>query len=88
MGLPARSPRATPRSAPKRSVRGLDAARGPITGLHELDQHFDWYSFVCLGCGEETFVGRDPEQSVVDFGMMMDWLYGERPVCTSCLMEQ
>ena len=48
---------------------------------------FDWYTFVCCWCGQETFVGREREQSLDDFSTMCDWLYGEPPVCSGCQRE-
>lgn len=56
------------------AVAHLEAALGEL----------DWFSFVCATCAEETFVGREPHQSVEDFALMLDWLYGSPPVCSEC----
>lgn len=53
-----------------------------------LDDEFEWYTFVCEGCGEETFVGKSPEQTLEDFGKLSARLYGDPPVCTSCQQER
>jgi hypothetical protein len=46
---------------------------------------FDWFTFHCSSCGQETFVGRDLKQSVADFREMCSWLYGSPPICSHCL---
>lgn len=51
-----------------------------------LDQ-LDWFTFHCSACGEETFVGRSHDQSVDDFWLMCEWLYGDPPICSPCLSE-
>ena len=48
---------------------------------------FDWFSFVCVGCGEHTFIGRDRSQPVEDFALMCEWLFGFPPLCSSCSRE-
>jgi len=53
-------------------------------GMEELDA-LDWFTFICSSCGQETFVGREPTQAVEDFACMVEWLYGDPPVCTDCL---
>jgi len=79
----------TPSSARERSGRVGNAARlvsrgdpavpGDLVGL------YDWHTFFCTGCGQETSVGREPRQSVEDFALMCSWLYGDPPVCSTCL---
>jgi hypothetical protein len=49
----------------------------------ELDQ-LDWWTFVCVGCGETIWVGHDSDQDVVQFASMCRTLYGDPPVCTEC----
>lgn len=51
----------------------------------EVEAAFDWYAFVCAWCAEETCIGRDPrEQTISEFAMMCDLLYGHPPTCTRC----
>lgn len=48
------------------------------------EQGFDWFTFHCNGCGTETYVGREPSQSIEDFALMCEWLYGTPPICSTC----
>ena len=54
------------------------------TPAFSLSDGFDWFTFVCSSCGTETFVGREPHQSLEDFQQMCEWLYGTPPVCSAC----
>ncbi len=45
---------------------------------------FDWFSFVCTSCGQDTYVTRDWSQCVADFYLMCTWIYGVKPVCSAC----
>ncbi|MGO9762517.1 MAG: hypothetical protein ACLP1Q_14775 [Solirubrobacteraceae bacterium] len=67
-----------------RRARSSVGRREAAAGTSALDQ-FDWYAFVCVGCGEETFVGRQSGQSVEEFARTMSWLYGDPPICSCCL---
>ena len=60
----------------------------PVPPPWDVLEEYDWFTFNCTGCGEETFVGREPEQSVSEFKTMCDWLYGSPPVCSFCLSMQ
>lgn len=78
--LPSKASRPAPRSA-----RGAaEAYPRCAERFPELDA-LDWYSFHCAGCGQETFVGRQAEQSPADFAEMCSWLYGDPPLCSYCL---
>jgi len=68
-------------SPPTGSLRR--SSQGPPDAPFWADA-FDWYTFRCVACGEETYVGREPAQTVEDFALVCDWLYGVLPVCTSC----
>lgn len=76
-----------PPAAPELSGRAeahLPKARGlPLSD--DVAAAFDWHTFICTGCATETFVGREPQQSVEDFVQMCEWLYGSPPVCSHCL---
>jgi hypothetical protein len=77
----------TPRESGRAATRPDPAAqRASLTGAGCLDA-LDWFTFVCEGCGQETFVGRELSQSLEDFAQMCDWLYGDPPVCTVCLHD-
>jgi hypothetical protein len=49
---------------------------------------FDWYAFVCHWCGERSYVGRGPGQGLAEFAQMCMLLFGEPPVCSSCLRSR
>jgi hypothetical protein len=67
----------------RRSHGDRAAGAGTPAVAPTLDD-LDWRCFICSSCGEETFVGRDLSQSVEDFALMCDWLYGYPPTCSSC----
>lgn len=56
--------------------------------MAEVHDDIDWWMFVCVACGEETFVGECAGQDLEDFGGAMLMLYGDPPVCTTCQQEQ
>jgi predicted RNA-binding Zn-ribbon protein involved in translation (DUF1610 family) len=56
--------------------------------MAEVRDRIDWWMFVCAACGEETFVGKPPEQNLEDFGKTAAMLYGDPPVCSSCQQDQ
>jgi ribosomal protein L37AE/L43A len=67
------------------------ASAGPRAGgrlrrsvdASELDR-LDWFSFVCVACGQETYVAREAVQAVTEFATMCSWLFGDPPVCSFC----
>jgi hypothetical protein len=62
-----------------------------LRGVHlmaEVHDRIDWWMFVCSGCGEETFVGKSPGQTLEEFGLVSLMLYGDPPVCSGCQAEQ
>jgi hypothetical protein len=68
----------------KRRPRGATACGRPTPrGAAALDQ-LDWQTFICVACGEETFIGRQRGQSLADFRQLVEWLYGDPPVCSVC----
>jgi hypothetical protein len=56
--------------------------------MAEVHDQIDWWMFVCVACGEETFVGQTPDQTLEEFGRTSWILYGDPPVCSSCQQEQ
>jgi len=56
----------------------------PLGTLDELQ----WWTFVCSGCGETTYVGQDLAQDVIDFAAMCRLLFGDPPVCSVCQHER
>jgi hypothetical protein len=82
-----RTPRSSDARRAARTGHRAERSEGPATvaaRFPELEQ-FDWLAFVCQGCGQETFIGREPTQSIEDFALMCEWLYGDPPSCTNCL---
>jgi hypothetical protein len=55
--------------------------------LAQLDE-LQWWTFVCTGCGETTWIGQDPAQDLNDFASMCRLVLGEPPVCAPCRYEQ
>lgn len=53
----------------------------------DLEQAFDWRTFVCSACGETISVGRSPEQSLEDFWVMCELIFGDPPVCSPCRQD-
>jgi hypothetical protein len=49
---------------------------------------FDWYSFVCSGCGDEVYVAHDLDQALESFALMCHWIHGEPPICSECLIHE
>lgn len=66
-----------------RDRRALKQTYAPI-GAAELGEAFDWFAFHCHACGEEVVVGRQLSQTVEEFALMIEWIYGEPPLCTYC----
>jgi hypothetical protein len=67
------------------STRGDERARCSRR-FPELDQ-FDWFTFVCSGCGETTWIGRPLTVPVAAFSRLCQYQYGEPPVCTTCQQD-
>ena len=72
------------------SSRALPDGLGHRSAVPEkpLWDQFDWFTFHCASCGQETFVGREPVQSVTEFKVMCEWLFGDPPICSFCLSSQ
>jgi hypothetical protein len=68
--------------SPTRSLR-----RSTTPALDWADG-FDWYSFNCTTCADEVVVGRDLDQSLEDFRLMVSWLHGDPPICSYCLRPE
>lgn len=66
---------------PNRQARRRAAHHGPGPEVHDRTE---WWSFHCAGCGEHTYVGRDPRIHLEDFARLCWRLYGDPPVCTGC----
>ena len=79
------TPRESGRAATRAPARSARSASLPSAGVEDWRDGFDWYTFVCTGCGEETHVGKSPDQSVEDFSMMTEWIHGDPPLCSACL---
>lgn len=50
-----------------------------------MGDELEWWTFICTSCADETYVGKEPWQSVEDFAAMLYMLHGDPPVCTACL---
>jgi hypothetical protein len=65
-------------------VKRADQGACPYDVLDQLQ----WWTFVCTGCGETTWVGQDREQDLADFAAMCRLLFGDPPVCSGCQHER
>jgi hypothetical protein len=68
---------------PSEGADNFCRVQGHVREFAKLDQ-LDWRSFVCAWCGEQTFVGREPHQTLLEFAAMSVLLFGDPPVCSRC----
>jgi len=59
------------------------AERRALRGGELLDE-LDWWTFVCVGCGETVWIGHDPDQDLAELALMCRQAFGEPPVCSAC----
>lgn len=46
-----------------------------------------WAQFVCTSCGEQTYVALDDSLTAADQLDLLDLLFGDPRVCSSCQTE-
>lgn len=52
--------------------------------MAEVRDEIDWWSFICCGCAERTYVGFPRDGQALDLGESLLMLYGDPPFCTEC----